>query len=296
MARVTSVSRVKKPSPRSRGAARLRDHGVVEHLGAHDPVEPEQPGRLGEVAPGVEVGVPLGVDDPARVDHPLGLLVARGHVVAEPDLPLLVGGALQPGRQERLVGVRGVGAGVDPGCLGPLGGSGLELGQRPVHHLAGVVAGTRAQGPERDDQGGGLRGGQPERLGEVVRVGDPDDPVGPDAVAVLGLQGRDVDVDEVVRHATGRPAHPQDLEVLEQLLRGDAEGDRRLVQADLAPRLEVGHQRQQPGDLVLRARGRGRRHDPAPVRAAVSRSTTRCRTSAGPSTTTSGPKARISSA
>ena len=78
-------------------------------------------------------------------------------------------------------------------------------------------------------------------------------------------QGVEVDVDQVVRHAAGQPAHEQHLEVLEQLLRGDAEGGGRLVDADLAPRLEVGHQRQQPGDLVLGAappRSRSRRRLP----------------------------------
>ena len=65
------------PSARSRGShvGVLLD-GRVEHLGAGDPVEPEQPLVLGEVAPGVEVGVAVGGDHPQRVDDPLGGLVA----------------------------------------------------------------------------------------------------------------------------------------------------------------------------------------------------------------------------
>ena len=225
MARVTSVSRVKNPSPRSRGAAGSVATGSSRTSAAHDPVEPEQPRGLGEVAPGVEVGVTLGVDDPAGVHHPLGLLVARGDVVAQPDLTLLVRRALQPSRQQSPVGVRRVGARVDPGGLGTLGGGGLELGQGPVHDLAGLVAGTRAQSTQCDDQRGGLGGGQPQRPGEVVGVGDPDDPIGPDPVPVLGpLQGLEVDVDQVVGHPARQAAHAQDLEVLEELLGADAEG------------------------------------------------------------------------
>ena len=165
-------------------------------------------------------------DHAPRVDHPLGLLVARGDVVGQPDLragrataPSSSGGSARrrrpPGRR------RGRRSGSKrPGCRG------LQLGQRAVDHLAGVVGGAVAQGPQRDDQGGGLGRRELQRTREVVGVGDPDDPV-----ALLALEGVEVDVDQVVGVAARQPAHEQHLEVADQLGRRDAEVGGRLVDA-----------------------------------------------------------------
>ena len=58
MTGVTSVDWLKMPSPEVARPLLGRLDRVVEHLGAVDPVQPEQPRRLGAVAPGVEVEVP----------------------------------------------------------------------------------------------------------------------------------------------------------------------------------------------------------------------------------------------
>ena len=75
---------------RRRGRAAPRPasaRGVSSTVGVVDPVQPEQPRRLGAVAPGVEVVEAVRGHHPARVDDPLGLLVATRHVVGQPHLP-----------------------------------------------------------------------------------------------------------------------------------------------------------------------------------------------------------------
>ena len=68
--RVASSPGWKSPADRSRGSSGCSDRGV-EHVDRQHPVEPEQPRRLGAVAPGVEVG------DPAAVTSRAGRRRAR---------------------------------------------------------------------------------------------------------------------------------------------------------------------------------------------------------------------------
>ena len=147
------------------------------------------------------------------------------------------------------------------------------------------LRGAAAQRPQRDDDRGGLGGRQPQRAGQVVGVGDPDD-----AVAAGPLQGVEVDVDEVVGVAAGQAAHQQHVEVGEHLLGGYAERGRGVVEPDRSPGVQERHQGQQPGDLVLGA-GRlgGHEATSTPRTTARSRSTTSVRSSAGDSTYTSAP-------
>ncbi len=86
------------PTDRSRGRHVVLERGLVEHLQPGDPVEPEQPPGLREVAPGVEVGVPFGLQQGQRVDDALGGLVAGRHVVLQPHLASAVDRLAEPGR------------------------------------------------------------------------------------------------------------------------------------------------------------------------------------------------------
>ena len=107
------------------------------------------------------------------------------------------------------------------------------------------------------------------------------------------LERVEVDVDQVVRVAAGQAAHEQHLEVLDAPAPASRRGPRRPPRRAPRPGVQVGHQGQQPGDLVAWRRRpplltRGSRR-PTAGRAA---STTCSRSSSGASTTTSAPCAR----
>ena len=136
----------------ARRARRRAGDRRVEHLGRGDPVQPEQPLVLGQVAPGVEVGVPSAADQRERVDHALGGLVARGHVVVEPDLAAAADRLAQPLAQLGVSRPAGAAAAGRPGRPGgAVAGGGLELAQRPVDDRAVRRGAALAHRAERDD-------------------------------------------------------------------------------------------------------------------------------------------------
>ncbi|GAB3217637.1 hypothetical protein GCM10027452_40140 [Micromonospora halotolerans] len=107
-------------------------------------------------------------------------------------------------------------------------------------------------------------------------------------------------VDQVTGAVTGQPAHPEQLQVLAELLLGHPEVVRRLGDLDAGAGQQVGHQVEQPGQPVRRraaAPGRRAGHRAPPVTArsscrvaiSLSRWMTASRTSGGSSTRTSGP-------
>ena len=122
-------------------------------------------------------------------------------------------------------------------------------------------------------------GRQPERTGEVVGVGHPDQP--------LALERLEVDVDQVIGVAAGEAAQEQDAEVLLELFGRYADHAGGLLERHLLATVEVGHQPQQATDLVAGgARGRGRAGGAHAVTAAAARrrETTSSRRDAGCST------------
>ena len=186
--------------------------------------------------------------------------------------------------------------GVDVGDLDrrdrALVGRRLELGDGAVDHVARGLVGARPQRPQGHQQGRRLGGGQAQGSRQVVGVGDPDH-----AVALGGLQGVEVDVDQVVGVAARQPAHQQHLQVGQHLAGVHTQGTRGVVEPDALTRVQERHQPEQPGHLVLGAAGAhlDRRHGVPPPVTASSRRTTSSRTRAGSSTTRSGPSAISSS-
>ena len=236
-------------------------------------------GRLGGVAPGVEVGESVGGDDAARVDHPVRHIVAGGHPVGQAHLAGLIGGLFQGGPEPSAEDVDpGAGARIDQRVGRPVHRR-LELGDGAVHDLPRRLSRAVAQGPQGDDHCRCLGRRELERTRQVVRVGHPDHPVG-----VLSLERVQVDVDQVVGIATRQPAHEQHLHVGDEPRGGDPEVGSRLVHPHGPASVEVWHQAQQADDLVLgRSGGRGA-HGAFPSTTAASLPTIASRSAAGDST------------
>ena len=175
---------------------------------------------------------------------------------------------------------------VDPGRGGSAGTGGpLELGQRSLDGVALADARHRGEGAQPDHEGQRLVDAEAQGTGDGVGVGHEDP-----AALPLG-------VDELVGHLAVA-AHEQQLEVVLELSLADAEPGGGLGEVDPLTVHQPGHHREQPGEPVGRrllhapARGPSRAHALTPswaAAAAVSLWTTASRTSAGPSTTTSGP-------
>ena len=168
------------PSERSRGGSGAVSTGVVEHLGLVDPVEPEQPRRLGAVAPGVEVGDAVGGHHAARVDDPLGLLVAaRARSRSAGPAGRGPTASCELAAQQR----RSVSAASSPGST-----SGGAAGRGRPPPPAWPAPGRRPRGcrPRRRPRSARSAtmiavasvGVEPQRPGQVVGVGDPDHAVG----------------------------------------------------------------------------------------------------------------------
>ncbi len=104
-----------------------RRRRLVQDLDLGDPVEPERAARLGTPAPGLDVGVP-DADQADGVDLPLGDLVARGRVVADPQAAALGDRPVDVSEDSALglEGHRQARAGARH-----LAGRGLHLGRRP---------------------------------------------------------------------------------------------------------------------------------------------------------------------
>ena len=91
---------------------------------------------------------------------------------------------------------------------------------------------------QRDQQRAGLVDAQPQRPGDGLGVVDED------LAAVPGH------VDQVAGGVAGQPAHPHQLQVVDELLLAQPEHLRHLGDLGARVRHQVGHQREQPGQPV----------------------------------------------
>ena len=148
------------------------------------------------------------------------------------------------------------------GTGGSTGGL-LDLGQRAQHRLGVGEAGGLGQSAQRDDEGERLIDGQPQRAVDALRVGQRD------GVAL------ELDLDQVARVVPRQAAQPQQVEVLAQPVLGDAEVGSGGREGDARPLQQVGHEREQPGQLV-----HGLAHAASPARA-CNLCTTAARASSG---------------
>ena len=186
---------VNQPPVRSRARAPGSATGESSSVRGDDPVDPERPVALRGVAPRVEVEQVLDAGESARVDDPAGLLVARRHVVGDLGLVAVRDGGLQHGHDRAASSAVGSTWRLQQ-PLAVLPGRLLELGQRALDDVAGLVGRGLDHRAERHDERGGLRGREAHRAGEVVGVVDADDPV--------ALERLEVDLDQVARAARAR--------------------------------------------------------------------------------------------
>ncbi len=250
----------------------------VEYLNVQYPVEPEVPHPLRQPAPPPQVSLPLIQIDQQldRIHITLGRLVATRHVVAQVD-PFA-------GRQSSVDG------GGNPGTVRTIdfdcelrtrsrrcAGRILDLGHQSGDGV--TVAARLGQHPQRDQERARLVGRQPQRAGDRFGLADRDLSV------LVGEVDRAVRLGGLQLHAPG------EVEVVDQLPLGHAEGGRGLGEPDRLPGDHVGDEREEAAQAL------GRGHHPRSAglvlhghaSAPFSRLMTDSRRSGGSSTTRSGP-------
>ena len=190
----------------------LRRRGAVhvEQLERDHPVQPEQPDRLGPVAPALQVPAARDRGHPHRVDVPVGGLVPAGHQVAQPQ-PAAVGRA-SPGAGQQVSAAAATPGRRRPPRAGPAASPAAADSLASTESTASRSCrpGTLGQRAQAGQQGDRLVHRQPQRPGD--RLG----------VVQVDPAGLPVRLDQVVRQVPGRAADEQQLQVLDQLVLGDA--------------------------------------------------------------------------
>ena len=218
---------------------------LVEQPDLLDPVHPEVPDGAGQVAVRLQVGVPVGDQQPQRVDRPLGHGVPGRRVVADPDPPGLV---------QRLPDQARARAPDRPAPPGPRRSRRRRAGRRRAPAWPAPSAppprrpGRAVSASARSATVSANASSEVSRTGRSMPASKAID----DRAAVL-VQHH---VDQVVRVVAGQPADHQQVQVGADLLGADAELGGQLADRDARPAGDVRHQRQHPGQPV----GRGLAH------------------------------------